>query len=366
VEESSHPRRNLARYLRALRSERWPEQKITQPQLARALGGDQPLSVPLISSWESGNSPKIPPIPRLEAYATFFATARSVEGETPRLLSPGDLSVAERKAKEELMKDLMRLRNDALRATGPGEVRQVADSLGAGPWHFDDGAPVTIVCAQLPARMRAQMPYTNPDDPDYVALYSYADIDALFELHGHVRAANPSSQVNLRSADHLAADDYTAHLASLGGVDWNAATRSVLDRLQLPVTQVVDWGSDETPYFEVVDEGGPARYHPQLDQDGERQILREDVALFAKAVNPYNKRRTVTICNGMYGGGTSGAVRALTDARFRDQNAEYLRSRFADHESFCLLMRVTVEKGAALTPDWTIPDNVLFEWASSA
>lgn len=366
MDDSRDPRRILARRLRALRDERWPDVKITQPQLARALGGEQSLSVPLISSWESVSNPKIPPIPRLEAYATFFATDRSVEGGTPRLLAPSDMTDAERQAGDELLKELMRLRNDALRATGPDDVSQVADSLGAGPWHFADGAPITIVCAQLPDEMRERMPYTNQDDPDYVALYSYADIDALFELHGHIRAANPTSQVNLRVADRLARDDYTTHLASLGGVDWNLATRSMLDRLQLPVKQVVDWSSAELPYFEVDQEGDPARHSPLLDEVGERKILREDVALFARAVNPYNRKRTVTICNGMYGSGTYGAVRALTDARFRDRNAEYVRNRFADSESFCVLTKVTVENGAALTPDWTNPDNLLHEWPGPA
>ena len=42
-----------------------------------------------------------------------------------------------------------------------------------------------------------------------------------------------------------------------------------------------------------------------------------------------NKRRTVTVCNGMYGRGTYGAVRALTDVRFRDSNDGYVKSRFA-------------------------------------
>ncbi len=73
----------------------------------------------------------------------------------------------------------------------------------------------------------------------------------------------------------------------------------------------------------------------------------------------------MTICNGMYGRGTYGAVRALTDERFRDRNAEYIRDRFGDSEAFCLLTRVTVENGATLTPDWTLPDTVLFEWSRS-
>jgi hypothetical protein len=46
-----------------------------------------------------------------------------------------------------------------------------------------------------------------------------------------------------------------------------------------------------------------------------RAILREDVALLA-CLNPHNRKRTVSICNGMYGSGTYGAVRAQTDARW--------------------------------------------------
>src|SRR5207237_5875818 len=122
-------------------------------------------------------------------------------------------------------------------------------------------------------------------------------------------------------------DDYTGHLVSLGGVDWNHATRSVLDLLQLPVAQVADWNSAEGPYFEITEGGEKTRHRPVLDRSHKKPLLREDVALFARAVNPFNRQCTVTICNGMYGSGSFGAVRALTDARFRDRNAQYLAER---------------------------------------
>jgi hypothetical protein len=91
--------------------------------------------------------------------------------------------------------------------------------------------------------------------------------------------------------------------------------------------------------------------------------LLEDVALFARAVSPFNRKRTVTICNGMYARGTYGVVRALTDARFRDRNAEYLNSRFGSSETYCLLTRVPIVDGATLTPDWTTGEYTLFEWS---
>jgi hypothetical protein len=374
VDDNHDPRCRLARRLRALREEQWPGVKVTQTQLAAVLGRGKRLSVPLISSWESTANPKIPPIARLEAYASFFATRRSVDGEAPRLLQIDELTGAERDARDELVKELLRLRSEALRGLAPA-AGHVADSPGGDYWRFADGMPITIVCAQLPADMLVGMPHSNPADPHYVALSAYADLDALFELHGHIRAANPASEVHVRSSQQLnypqpvtvvgrVADDYTTHLVLLGGVDWNLATRSVLNRLHLPVRQVPDWDAPDGPYFEADQDDLVPRYHPRMEHLGDREMLLEDVALFARAINPFNRRRTVTVCNGIYGSGTFGAVRALTDAQFRDRNTEYARAHFGDSDTFCILTRVTVENGVPLTPDWTLPEDRLFEWSS--
>jgi hypothetical protein len=67
----------------------------------------------------------------------------------------------------------------------------------------------------------------------------------------------------------------------------------------------------------------------------------------------------------MYGRGSSGVVRALTDGRFRDRNRDYIQTRFASSEAFCILTRLTVENTVTLTPDWTLPETRLFEWSRS-
>jgi hypothetical protein len=64
----------------------------------------------------------------------------------------------------------------------------------------------------------------------------------------------------------------------------------------------------------------------------------------------------------MYGRGTYGVVRALTDARFRDRNEGYLRSRFDTSRAFSVISRVAVVETQVLTPDWTLPDSRLYEW----
>jgi transcriptional regulator with XRE-family HTH domain len=354
--ESHESRLRLAERLRGLREER----DITQPVLARVFE----VSVPLISSWESRANPKIPPLPRLEAYAALFASARSFTQDPPVPLAAGEMTADEQRMMDVLVQELMQLRSRAMGAD-PEPVR----AAGAGDpapfdlWRFADEDTITIVCAQLPRHMLARMPYTDMDDPDYIELLSYSELDALFELHGHLRATNPRNQVNRRVANNLASDDYTSHLASLGGIDWNTVTSSTLEKLPLPVSQVADWDTEGGQYFEV-QEGGKAHQHrPILEKSGNKKFLREDVALFARAVSPFNRERTVTICNGMYGRGTFGAVRALTDARFRQRNGEYLRSRFGDSKAYCILTRVPIVDGKTLTPDWTDPNFRLFEWS---
>ncbi len=258
----------------------------------------------------------------------------------------------------------MRLRGRAMAAASaaPAQSRSLSDSIGTSLWRFDDGGTVTVVCAKLPQDMLDKIPYTNVDEPDFIELLTYSELDSLFELYGHLRAANPGSHVYRRIANELKHDDYHTHLAVLGGVDWNALTRTILERLRLPVRQVADWGTDGAQYFEVDNNGVTERYPPVLRESGGQMVLEEDVALFARAANPFNRARTVTICNGMYGRGTYGAVRALTDAEFRDRNVDYLSSRFAGCDSYFILTRVPIVNGATLTPDWSSGENTLFEW----
>jgi hypothetical protein len=367
------PRQILARRLRALREEQWPGTRVNQSQLAAALGGAgrRSVSVPLISSWESRSDPKVPPVSRIEDIATFFASPRSFDGNVGRLLSPDEMTAQELTAREKLLEELAGLRSEALGVSGtrlqagiPDAVQEIAQSLDSGPYRIEAGNRITIVCAQLPQDMLQRMPYTDPLDPDFIELYRYTDLDSLLELFGHLRAANPTSPVGFRAADQLSADDYTGHLVSLGGVDWNKATSSVLGRLELPVKQVSQWDKEGGAYFEVTEaDGRKVAHRPLLDEWAGQTILREDVALFARAVSPFNRKRHVTVCNGMYGRGTYGTVRALTDERFRDRNAEYLQDAFGDSDAFCILSRVTVENGRALTPDWTVPETRLFEWS---
>jgi hypothetical protein len=370
VESVADPKLALAQRLKALREQRWPDLRVTQQQLAEAFGDDRPLSLSLISSWESLKNPAPPPANRLYQYSVFFATRRSVEGSRARLLGERELTAEEQAESERLYQELSQLRFP-VEAREPTVVRRKlaapGDEIGGGPLYFPDQKPITIVCSRLPELLRRNMPYTNRRDPDYVRSYSYADIDSLIELFGHVRAVNPTAQVNIRAADSLEEDDYTAHLVLLGGVDWNPVTRDIEKRAELPVRQGDRPDSDiYGGEFEITagDNVGE-RFTPILDTVDRQVVLREDVGHIFRGTNPYNRLRTLTLFGGMFGRGTYGAVRSLTDARFRDRNERFLRERFGGYELFNLLIRVSINpSGEALTPDWTIAETRLHEWPS--
>jgi transcriptional regulator with XRE-family HTH domain len=361
----------LPQRLRELRQQRFPRRRLTQRELATALGGAEPLSVALISSWESDDKPVTPPPHRIEAYARFFATERSVDG-TPHLLSLDDLTAEERDHYDRLKDSL----EDLGRAAEPVDARARAqpvriplaaplDEIGGGQWFFTDRRPVTIVVARLPDDFIERMPYTQARDPDYVRLYSYADLDALFELYGHIRAVNPGSRVNIRTPQDLSSDDLSAHLVVLGGVDWNALSRDVSQATHLPVRQHSRRGLEHEgydAYFEVGEQDTRVEFRPIVEEREGGFTLREDVCHFFRGTNPFNSRRTVTICNGMFGRGTYGAVRALTDARFRDRNERYISERFGAGTLYSIVSRVRVVRGETLTPDWSLAENRLHEW----
>lgn len=360
------PAARLARRLRALRTSHWPELHITQAQLAAALAGSGKLSVPSISSWEKPANPALPPVDRLAAYATFFATARSVEHRPYRLLDLAELTADESAERERLLTELTGL-HEAAKSGAPASSSTLAkDSV----LRFPPGENIVLVCARLPAELRETMPEPDPASPDHIDLYDFADIDALMELYGRLSALNPDSLIQRVLPDNLTPDHYRRHLIVLGGVDWNPAIRDLIERTSAPIRQLPrDDETSELGGFEVDDAVGAANesptFEPQLlDIDGQSQVA-EDVAQIYYGPNPYFPGRTVMSFNGQFTRGTLGAVRALTDPQLRDQNETYLREQFGDELEWSLLTKVVIVEGQPITPAWSFDETRLYEWSAS-
>jgi transcriptional regulator with XRE-family HTH domain len=176
----SHPA--LAQRLRELRTQ-WPPVVVTQRQLADALG----VSVPLISSWESTTTPAVPSEGWLQAYARFFATQRSIEGDQPRLLELRELTDEEEQARRALVDELVELREAVAR---PAAERPQTGALGGRFYYFPDGQPVRIIYSKL---------------SDYELLRRPPSPDALLSAARHVLVAQdgePAGELR-KAADEL-------------------------------------------------------------------------------------------------------------------------------------------------------------------
>ena len=345
----------LAQRLRNLRQEQWPDVRLTQDALAKALGG---VAAATVSSWESSTAPKLPPRDRMTAYARFFATRRSVETTEPKILPLESLTDGEQAKYLELEAELLGLRDAAASKPsggGPAATRRF--------WRFWDTGPATLVCAQLPKVETASL--ADPKDPNYTELLSFADLDALVELWGHIRAENPEMDVFYRAAPNVLSDDLSGHVVLLGGIAWNDVAKRLSAMTHLPVRQVDD-DALKTGEILVADVDGEERRFLPMWGDAEKANLVEDVGFLARVPNPLNSSRTLTICNGIHSRGVFGAVRCLTDARLRDSNERYISANFDGADSFVILMRVPVIERHTITPDFNNPDGVLYQWPQGA
>jgi hypothetical protein len=336
----------LARRLRSLRESTWPDHVPTQAQLAEALSSYGVRVAPAtLSTWESVTNPKTPPAARLSAYARFFCTERSLEGE-PHLISEGQLTPTELKRFHELESQLL-------------ELLQPEDRNAQHTFQFEDG-PVIVICPEAPREVQGSL--ADESDPNFTKMQKYGDLDALVELYGHLRAENPTLDVFHRLASEAARDDLSRHVILLGGIGWNEATRRFQSAIrQVPITQTPAADLKDGDIFRVKTSEGVKSFYPEYDDLGGGKELVADVGYIARLRNPFKVNRTLTICNGIFSHGVFGAVRCLTDASVREENEKYLDGRFPDGK-FAMLLRVPVVAGEAVSPDLQDPDTRLYEW----
>lgn len=344
----------LARRLRQLRLQYWPNVRLTQQKLARALSADEPLAAATVGSWESISSPKLPPRHRSLAYARFFATPRSVEAVL-RLLPFEALTPEEQAAYKKLEAELLGLRSLV------AEDFDTEDTAFSRTWHFTDDGPVTLICAELPENQTG--PLGSPSNPNYTVMQKFADVDALLELHGHIRAENPEMAVHFMMPSEVDHDDLTGHIILIGGVVWNEVTERVSRMARLPIRQVrhPQLRSGEI-FLATGADGKETEFWPQW-ADSEPRVLVEDVGLLARVPNPLNSSRTLTICNGIHSRGVYGAVRSLTDTHLRDSNERYITANLGNSTSFAILMSVQVIRNRTMTPDFNSDGSVLYQWS---
>jgi transcriptional regulator with XRE-family HTH domain len=351
-DQPSIPARRLGERLRALRE----QEHLTQKQLARVLGGSEPLSIATVSLWEKPGSDRLPPAQRLAAYARIFCTNRSFDGDRPRLLSPGELTEQERERETELYDELVSLRELAARSTS-------ALATARGPrsalWHFADQIAVSIVCSDA----AEPPPYSEPSHLNYSSYARYADLDALITVYGQVKADNPARMVRILPTERLARDFALNHLILIGGAAERSgqAVRLFAQDLPLPAAEEIP-GTDPATHLFRCQVGEEIREFTST-RDEERNLV-QDVGLIARGPHPIIPGGTITLLSGITSRGVHGAALGFVDSHVRDTNERYLESTFGDAESFCLLINIPVQNDVALPPNLWRENTRLYEWSA--
>jgi transcriptional regulator with XRE-family HTH domain len=335
------PETPLAERLRALRQSGL-SRALTQREVAAALGGDKPLSLALISSWETGKA--LPTEERLRDYARVFTPDDGDDGAQTR---------------RQLEHDLLQLRQRAEAGAADGPVHGLVSSVsGGGMWHFPDGNEVCIIASRLPDHVIGGVGYADFRHPNHIALLRYADADALIEVFGHIRASNPATKVTFRTVEELVDDDWSKHVVVLGG-DWNPAAMWYRRRVDLPVEFVDPGDAEFDGYFRVTNLQPSREFRPTFTPSTvQPPQLEYDIGLFARSPNPANPETTLTLCQGLFSRGTFGLVRMFTDAQHRETNEAALAeldSDFGVDRLKWLLVRIPVALGNTVTPNLTRP-----------
>jgi len=347
-DQPSIPARRLAERLRALRE----QEHLTQKQLARLLGGSEPLSIATVSLWEKPGSDRLPPPQRLEAYARLFCTSRSFDGGRLRLLSSGELTEQERERERELYDELVALRERAQSTSAVVAARGPRSAL----WHFPDPIAVSVICSDAVD----PPPYAQPSHLNYTRYARYADLDALVVVYGQVKTDNPERMVRILPAGRLAQDFALNHLIIIGGAASDATGLFAQD-IPLPAAEEIPGTDPVTHLFRCSVEGETREFKSSREDDG---TLLQDVGLIARGPHPIIPGATVTLLSGITSRGVHGAAQCFIDQHVRDTNERYLESAFGNVESFCILMNIPVQNDIALPPNLWRENTRLYEWSA--
>jgi transcriptional regulator with XRE-family HTH domain len=347
-DQPSIPARRLAERLRDLRE----QERLTQKQLARLLGDSGPLSIATISLWEKPGSDRLPPAQRLGAYARLFCTSRSFDGDRPRLLSSGELSEQERERESELYDELIALRERAQSTNISAGAKDQRSAI----WHFPDPIAVSIVCSDAVE----PPPYAQPTDLNYSRYARYADLDALIEVFGQVKADNPARMIRILPAARLVQDFALNHLIIIGGAASDAASLFAQD-IPLPVPEEIPGTDPVTHLFKCSVEDAVREFRSSRNEE---EVLIQDVGLIARGPHPIIPGGTVTLLSGITSRGVHGAALSFIDSHVRDTNERYLESAFGNVESFCILMNIPVQNDIALPPNLWRENTRLYEWSA--
>jgi hypothetical protein len=268
------------------------------------------------------------------------------------MLSDADLTVQERDRMKELTQELLDLRKTAAPA-GKSPSSGEAQSI----WHFPDGSRITLVCSRVPSDR--QRPQRDAGDLNYVRFADLADLDTLIDIHGAIRACNPTSRVVIKAAQDLTKQDVTNHLVLIGGLAWSKVTPWFGRIFNIPIQ-----AGDPADRNAIVVRNADGE-EDEFTYELENGQLVEDVGFLVHGENPSAPRRMLIICGGITTLGVHGSALCFIDWEMQERNDQYRKGRFSGKSTYCVVMKVPVVNNDPLAPDLSRKENRLFEWPSA-
>jgi hypothetical protein len=182
------------------------------------------------------------------------------------------------------------------------------------------------------------------------------DLAAVSESLTLLRSYGPHRLIIVVTPAEVREEDLYRHILLLGR-SYEQFSAALLHRPAFPVRR-----SDEGFWITTTYDGTVTEHRP-TSANAENPASRSDVALIARAPNPWNPARTLTVVSGITGRGTAGAVRALTDPLVRQRNSVSLDARFWGVEQFAVLVRVDLGEERVAAPDLTRDGTILYSWS---
>ena len=209
-------------------------------------------------------------------------------------------------------------------------------------WGIKNGDSVIVVCSELEDPEERQLV-----EPPREFIYSlkYGDVDAYFEVVTTLLRLYPAIKLRIMSAGEATTTrmDLAKHLILIGGPDYNALTKQLLDH----GTQF-DYRS---PYVATQSDRHPEEivlYDKLNDKEYCFTTETQDYGYFERIVNPHNPKRNVVLIGGCHTIGVTGAAKAFSMAESEEgeiprhvlSNAASVARRVGKTKTFAVLVPV--------------------------
>lgn len=235
-------------------------------------------------------------------------------------------------------------------------------------WGIRDGESVIVVCSELENPEHRQLV-----EPPREFIYSlkYGDVDAYFEVVTTLLRLYPAIKLRIMSAGEATATrvDLARHLILIGGPDYNALTREILNQSDTQFDYRSPDGatqSEKTPQEIVLyDKGSDKEYcfPTKISEDGDRD---QDYGYFERIANPRYRKKNIVLIGGCHTVGVTGAVKAFSMAESEEgeiqgqvlTNAALVAKRVGKAQAFAVVVSADRVLGQTISTPVVESDNI--------